>query len=207
MNTKDIALPLEGFLHHSQLLNIGEQRRLLADIQQCEIEAPYFQPTMPGTGQPLSVKMTSCGALGWVSDKSGYRYERNHPLTGKPWPSIPESALEVWRNCYDGRVEPDTCLINFYAPTARLGLHRDEDEDTYEYPIVSVSLGMAATFQIGGLRREDPKRSLRLFSGDIVVLGGNSRLAYHGVSRILKSQPDPLHLRGRVNLTLRRVRK
>jgi alkylated DNA repair protein (DNA oxidative demethylase) len=153
--------------------------------------------------------MTNLGPLGWVSDRDGYRYQATHPETGKPWPPIPEMVLDLWRGVADYPDEPEACLVNYYAAGTRMGLHQDRDEEDFSAPVVSISLGDACLFRIGGLKRNDPTRSLRLSSGDVVVLGGESRLAFHGVDRIYPGTstllkdwfPDG----GRINLTLRRV--
>lgn len=150
--------------------------------------------------------MTNCGPLGWLTDKAGgYRYQPTHPETGQPWPPIPDDILTVWRELADYPVMPEACLINHYAVSSRLGSHIDSDEADKAAPVVSISLGDDAVFHIGGLRRADPKHRLTLRSGDVVVLGGSARLAYHGVDRILPGTSDLLPEGGRINLTLRRV--
>ena len=160
---------------------------------------------MPGSGRAFSVRMTNCGQLGWVSDKTGYRYQPSHPETGAPWPPIPASLLALWADVSGCPVAPEACLVNWYDAQAKLGLHQDRDEQTFAAPVVSVSLGDRALFRIGGLARKDPVRSVRLSSGDVVVLGGRSRLAFHGVSRIYPGTSSLLDGPGRINLTLRRV--
>ena len=154
----------------------------------------------------MSVRMTNCGPLGWVTDKErGYRYQETHPVTGAPWPPIPDQLLDLWRAVADHRDPPQACLINFYPAGARMGLHQDRDEEELSAPVVSVSLGDDCLFRIGGVRRSDPTTSLRLHSGDVVVLGGESRLAFHGVDRIYPGTSTLLKSEGRINLTLRRV--
>jgi alkylated DNA repair protein (DNA oxidative demethylase) len=156
----------------------------------------------------MSVTMTNCGSLGWVTDAAqGYRYQATHPQTGQPWPPIPDLLLEAWRALGGYPHPPQACLINFYGAGARLGLHQDKDEPDLAAPVVSLSLGDTGLFRVGGLRRSDPTRSLRLASGDAVVLGGEGRLAYHGVDRILPGTSTLLSEGGRINLTLRRVTK
>jgi len=168
--------------------------------------APLYTPRMPRSGKPMSVKMTNCGALGWVTDEArGYRYQATHPETGAPWPPIPDGIMRAWRELASYQGEPQACLINYYAADARLGLHQDKDEQDLAAPVVSLSLGDAALFRVGGLKRNDPTRSLRLVSGDAIVLGGAGRLAFHGVDRILPETSTLLSEGGRINLTLRRV--
>jgi len=160
---------------------------------------------MPKSGQPFSVRMTNCGPLGWVSDMSGYRYQPQHPVTGAPWPPMPPAVLAAWRELADYPHPPEACLINVYAPDARMGLHQDHDEQDFAAPVVSLSLGESCLFRVGGTRRSDPTRSFRLASGDAVVLGGPTRLAFHGVDRIIRGTSTLLPDGGRINLTLRRV--
>lgn len=169
--------------------------------------APLFTPLMPGTGKAFSVRMTNCGSLGWVSDKAGYRYQQTHPETGQPWPPIPEIVLNAWRVLADYPHLPEACLVNVYSSTAKMGLHQDRDEEDFAAPVVSLSLGDTCVFRIGGENRNDPTRSVRLASGDAVVLGGSSRLAFHGVERVLPGSSTLLSEGGRINLTLRRVTK
>jgi len=192
--------------HLARYLEPAIQRALLGEVRAVIARAPLFTPTMPRTGKPFSVAMTNCGPLGWVSDKTGgYRYQETHPVTGKPWPAMPELVSQIWRQLTDYPAAPEACLINFYAPGARLGLHRDEDELDFAAPVISVSLGAAARFRMGGLKRRDPTESIMLGSGDVVILEGQSRLAYHGVDRILPGHDDLVEEGGRFNLTLRRV--
>jgi alkylated DNA repair protein (DNA oxidative demethylase) len=168
--------------------------------------APLYTPTMPRTGKPFSVRMTNYGPLGWVSDrKGGYRYQAEHPVTGRPWPVMPRMLLEVWANVAGYPAPPEACLVNLYGPAARMGSHRDEDEEETAAPVVSISLGDDATFHIGGLQRAGPKLRRILKSGDVVVLGGASRMAYHGIDRIHPGTSSLLPEGGRLNLTLRRV--
>lgn len=194
--------------HLQRYLDRASQRALLAEIRAVIAEAPLFTPAMPRTGKPFSVAMTNCGSLGWVSDRTGgYRYQATHPLTGRPWPAMPEAVLQIWRSLADYPALPEACLINYYAPGARLGLHRDEDENDFSAPVISVSLGMSARFRVGGLKRRDPTTSVTLESGDVVILAGPSRLAYHGVDRILPGNDGLVEEGGRFNLTLRRVNR
>jgi len=149
--------------------------------------------------------MSNCGTLGWVSDESGYRYQRAHPDTGRPWPPFPPALLAIWRALSQYRYPPEACLINFYGSGAKMGLHQDRDENDFDAPVVSISLGDSCLFRVGGTRRNEPTRSFRLNSGDVVVLGGAARLAFHGVDRIYPGTSGLLPDGGRINLTLRRV--
>ena len=168
--------------------------------------APLYPPTMPRTGKPFSVRMTNCGPLGWVSDAAGgYRYQAAHPVTGRPWPPMPTTLVEIWEAVTGYPNPPEACLVNYYGPAAKMGSHRDEDEEDKSAPVVSVSLGDDATFHVGGLKRSDPKQRLVLRSGDVFVLGGDARLAYHGIDRIHAGTSGLLTEGGRINLTLRRV--
>lgn len=196
----------EGVILHSRFLDRDGQQRLLADIRAVVAEAPLFVPEMPRTGKPLSVRMTNCGSLGWLTDKQrGYRYQADHPETGKPWPPIPVALVELWQTVVAGAKQPEACLVNFYEPGARMGLHQDRDETDLETPVVSISLGDDCLFRIGGTARNDPTRSFRLSSGDVLVLGGKGRLCFHGVDRIYPGTSTLLRGEGRINLTLRRV--
>ena len=189
-------------------LDRAAQEELLAAVRAAIAAAPLYVPRMPRSGKPMSVRMTNCGALGWVTDEArGYRYRATHPETGKPWPPIPHILLKAWRDLGGYALEPEACLINFYAADARMGLHQDKDEQDFSAPVVSLSLGDTALFRVGGLKRSDPTTSVRLASGDAVVLGGAGRLAFHGVDRILPGTSTLLPEGGRINLTLRRARK
>ena len=188
-----------------QFVSPVDQRLLLADIREVLAVAPLFSPVMPRAGSPYSVRLSNCGPLGWLSDRSGYRYSERHPLTGAPWPAMPGRLLALWQAATGVAYEPQACLINYYGAHAKLGLHRDEDEEAKEAPILSISLGDTALFRLGGPTRKSPTRSLRLASGDVVVLDGPSRDWYHGVDRILPGTSGLLAEGGRINLTLRRV--
>jgi alkylated DNA repair protein (DNA oxidative demethylase) len=181
------------------------QERLIVLLREVVRQAPLFTPIMPRTGKPFSVRMTNCGPLGWVSDAGGYRYQAAHPKTGEPWPPIPELLLNAWAELTDYPDPPQACLVNYYAPTARMGLHQDRDEEDITAPVVSFSLGATCRFRIGGTTRGAPTRSLLLASGDVVVLADASRLAFHGVDRVLAGTSTLLPDGGRINLTLRRV--
>ncbi len=187
-------------------LNAGAQAGLVQDIRDIIAKAPLFTPAMPRTGKPLSVRMSNCGALGWVTDKDrGYRYQAMHPVTGRPWPGMPERLLRLWDDVSGCDLQPEACLINFYSEEARMGMHQDRDEDNFDAPVVSISLGDSCLFRIGDTSRGGRTVSLKLNSGDVVVLGGEGRLCFHGVDRIYPATSALLKNGGRLNLTLRRV--
>jgi alkylated DNA repair protein (DNA oxidative demethylase) len=181
------------------------QEALLAALREVLARAPAYTPRMPKTGKPMSVRMSNCGPLGWVTDERGYRYQPTHPETGEPWPPIPDMLLTAWKELGGYAHPPESCLVNCYGPAARMGLHQDRDERDFAAPVVSLSLGDTGLFRIGGTKRGDPTRSLRLASGDALVLGGEARLAFHGVDRILPGTSTLLPESGRINLTMRRV--
>ena len=199
------ALP-DGIKHFPQALNEAAQNALLLAVRDVVASAPLFTPAMPKTGVEMSVRMTNCGALGWVTDKAnGYRYQAMHPVTGQPWPQIPTELMAVWEQ-YAGYSEPpEACLVNFYDADAKMGLHQDRDEKDFDAPVLSVSLGDACLFRVGGTKRADKTVSFRLDSGDVVLLSGVSRLAFHGVDRIYPKTSPLLKNGGRINLTMRRV--
>lgn len=200
-----LVLP-KGVRHIPRYLDTAAQKALVEDIRAVVAAAPLFTPAMPRTGKEMSVRMSNCGALGWVTDRAyGYRYQANHPVTGMPWPPMPERLLALWSALSAYPHPPEACLINFYAETAKMGMHQDRDEDDLAAPIVSVSLGDSCLFRIGGPTRSDRTVSFRLDSGDVVIFGGASRLAYHGVDRIYPATSALLKQGGRINLTLRRV--
>lgn len=180
---------------------------LLEALGAIERAAPFRHMTTPG-GFEMSVATTSCGALGWITDRRGYRYSPVDPLTGRPWPAMPAAFLELATTAaaeagFAG-FAPDTCLINRYLPGAKMGLHQDKDEADFAQPIVSVSLGLAATFQFGGLARKDRVRRVQLHHGDVFAWGGPSRLAFHGILALADGD-HPLLGRQRLNLTFRRA--
>lgn len=181
------------------------QRELLVAVLAAVGETAWFRPTMPRSGRPLSVRMANLGPLGWVTDRAGYRYTATHPESGAPWPAIPERLYTLWAEVTGWPAPPECCLVNLYRGTARMGLHQDRDEIDLTAPVLSVSLGDDALFRIGGASRQAPTRSLVLRSGDVVVLGGPARVAFHGVDRIVAGSSDLVPGGGRVNLTLRRV--
>lgn len=186
-------------------LDRAVQELLLAAVREVMRAAPPYTPTMPRSGKPLSVRMTNCGPLGWVSDRNGYRYQAEHPETGRPWPPIPDILRRAWEELSGYGGLPEACLVNLYAPDARMGLHQDRDEADFSAPVVSLSLGDTCLFRLGGTKRSDPTHSFRLASGDAFVLAGGTRLAFHGVDRILPGTSTLLPEGGRINLTLRRV--
>ena len=200
-----LVLP-DGVRHVPAFLGAEEQGALLDDIRAIVARAPLFVPAMPRTGKQMSVRMTNCGALGWVTDQArGYRYQATHPVTGDPWPPIPDRLLALWDSVSGYPHPPEACLVNFYDAGAKMGLHQDRDEQEFGAPVVSLSLGDACLFRVGGLRRQDKTVSFRLESGDLIVLGGEGRLAFHGVDRIYADTSPLLKNGGRINLTLRRV--
>ncbi|SOC13951.1 alpha-ketoglutarate-dependent dioxygenase AlkB family protein [Stappia indica] len=203
--SRSAASPPAGFRLLPGRFDRAMQQALLEEIRAVVAAAPLFTPVMPRTGTPFSVRMTNCGPLGWVSDRTGYRYQPEHPVTGQPWPAMPQRLLDLWQELAPDAPPPEACLVNFYAPKARMGLHQDKDEATFEAPVVSVSLGATALFRLGGRSRKDPTRSFRLASGDVLVLGGEARLAHHGVDRLLPGTSTLVRDDGRINLTLRRV--
>ncbi|RKF07280.1 alpha-ketoglutarate-dependent dioxygenase AlkB [Oceaniradius stylonematis] len=196
----------DGVRHIPGALDPEAQTALVDGIRAVVAQAPLFVPAMPRTGKSMSVRMSNCGPLGWVTDKErGYRYQPAHPVTGAPWPAMPQQLLALWTEVTGYPHPPEACLINFYAPDTKMGLHQDRDEADFDAPVLSISLGDDCLFRIGGTRRSGKTMSLRLVSGDIVVLGGASRLAYHGVDRIYPGTSMLLEKAGRINLTLRRV--
>ena len=187
-------------------LNPSEQTDLLQAVFAGIELAPFFVPTMPRTGKKFSVRMTNFGPLGWVSDSAkGYRYEKAHPETAKPWPPIPDALLQLWNETTHYGAPPEACLVNFYGSNARMGLHRDQDEAAADAPVLSVSLGDSAYFRFGTAQLKGETRRLKLASGDVLMFGGPARLMYHGIDRILRGTSQLVPGGGRINLTLRRV--
>jgi DNA oxidative demethylase len=182
----------------------AEQRKLIEEVLARLGDAPLYRPRMPGSGKEFSVEESNFGSLGWVSDRYGYRYQAIHPVTGRAWPEIPSTLLELW---HDVACAPDAecCLVNRYRGLSRMGLHQDKDERNLSAPVVSVSLGDQALFRIGGETRRGPTQSVILSSGDVVMFAGIARLAYHGVDRIRPGSSSLVPGGGRINLTLRRV--
>lgn len=180
---------------------------LLEGIEQVAAAAP-FRHMLTRSG-PMSVAMTNCGPLGWTADRRGYRYSEVDPETGRPWPAMPATlrtlATQAATQCGFAGFDPDACLVNRYVPGSRMGLHRDQDEQDLTQPIVSVSLGLPAVFRWGGLARSDPATGWLVQHGDVVVWGGRSRMAFHGILA-LKAGHHPATGAVRINLTFRRVR-
>jgi alkylated DNA repair protein (DNA oxidative demethylase) len=199
------AVPPAGFRHLPQALDRPAQVALVAEVLAALGEAFWFQPVMPRSGRPLSVRMANLGPLGWIADRAGYRYVPTHPVNGRPWPPIPERLMALWVAHAGWPDPPEACLVNLYRGTARMGLHQDRDEAELKAPVLSVSLGDSALFRIGGTGRGDATARLTLTSGDVVILGGTARLAFHGVDRILPGSSTLVPGGGRLNLTLRRV--
>ncbi len=194
-----------GAAFYPALLGAEAQALALASVRAVIAQAPLFAPVMPRTGVPFSVRMTNCGTLGWVSDRDGYRYQPNHPDTGRPWPPIPPEITALWAQLLPDAPPPQACLINYYAGEAKMGLHQDRDEKNLAVPVLSLSLGDDARFRIGGTTRGGPTKAFRLRSGDGFSFGGPSRLAFHGVDRVYPGTSTLLAEGGRFNLTLRRV--
>ncbi|MBS0410056.1 MAG: alpha-ketoglutarate-dependent dioxygenase AlkB [Proteobacteria bacterium] len=198
-------MPAPGFRLLPGLLDAAAQSALLQAVLTACADAPAYRPVTPG-GKAMSVTMTNFGPLGWVTDATGYRYQDRHPVNGQAWPPIPEALLDLWASNADADTPPDACLVNFYDAGARMGLHQDRDEADFALPVLSVSLGDTAVFRIGGTKRGDPTTSVRLASGDVCVLGGEARLAFHGVDRVIAGSSRLVPGGGRINLTLRRAR-
>jgi len=194
-----------GFRLFPGRLDANAQRTLADAVLSAAQSAPFYRPITPG-GKAMSVEMTNFGPLGWVSDAAGYRYAPRHPVTGAPWPPIPDMLLDLWSELCNAETPPDACLVNLYRTGARMGPHQDRDEADFSFPVLSVSLGDTAVFRVGGLARNGPTTSVRLASGDVCRLSGEARLAFHGVDRILAGSSRLIPGGGRINLTLRRAR-
>ena len=201
---QEIQTGIEGFRLWPGALSIQAQAELLAQVLSAEAEAPFYGPVTPG-GRPFSVRMTNLGALGWVSDREGYRYQATHPVTGKAWPPIPQTLLDLWSHLTGWPEPPQACLVNLYRDQARMGLHQDKDEADLTAPVLSVSLGDTAVFRIGAAEG-GPTQSIRLASGDVCALTGPARLARHGIDRLIAGSSTLVPGGGRINLTLRRAR-
>jgi alkylated DNA repair protein (DNA oxidative demethylase) len=182
-----------------------DQRALVHEVFSRFAAAPLYRPLMPKSGKPFSVEETNFGELGWVSDRGGYRYQPTHPMTGAPWPAMPQVMLALWEAATRYAHPPQCCLVNFYRDGARMGLHQDRDEAARDAPVLSLSLGDDALFRIGGDARRGPTQSLRLKSGALLMFGGPARLAFHGIDRVIDGTSSLLPEGGRLNLTLRRV--
>lgn len=201
---QEIQTGIEGFRLWPGALSVQAQAELLAQVLSAEAEAPFYGPVTPG-GRPFSVRMTNLGALGWVSDREGYRYQATHPVTGKAWPPIPQTLLDLWSHLTGWPEPPQACLVNLYRDEARMGLHQDKDEADLTAPVLSVSLGDTAVFRIDAAEG-GPTRSIRLASGDVCALTGPARLARHAIDRLIGGASTLVPGGGRINLTLRRAR-
>ena len=198
---------MNGFRILPGYFDENAQQALLALLRDAVAEVPLFTPEMPKTGKPFSVRMTNLGELGWVSDRTGYRYQPTHPTTGKPWPPMPEILQKLWADIANYPHPPEACLVNFYTPDAKMGLHQDRDEQDLAAPVISISLGDQALFRWGGTTRGGKTQSVKLSSGDVLVMGGEARLCFHGIDRVYAGTSTLLKDGGRINLTMRRVTK
>lgn len=198
-----MELGLRGFRILPGYLDDTAQQALVEALRDIVAQAPLVSPMTP-MGRKMSVRMTSAGRYGWVSDRAGYRYARHHPA-GPDWPAIPDAVLEIWRALVSNTRDPDCCLINYYGEGARMGLHQDKDEADLSWPVLSVSLGDEGLLRIGHATRGGSTVSHWLRSGDVVIMGGDARLTYHGVDRIRFGSSKLLNGGGRLNLTCRVV--
>lgn len=197
------AREIRGFLLYERVLDRAAQRELVENVRAIARAAPFLVP-VTRRGTEMSVRMTSAGAFGWITDRRGYRYEPRHP-SGVDWPPIPARVLDIWRGLVPKARMPESCLVNWYRPEARMGMHQDRDEADMTQPVVSVSLGDDALFRIGNEERGGRTESVWLHSGDVVVMGGTARRRHHGIDRIKPGTSDLLDAPGRINLTLRVV--
>lgn len=196
----------DGFRYLPGYFDRARQEALVAAVMDATKTAPFYRPSMPNTGQAMSVTMTNFGPLGWVSDKDkGYRYETHHSETGAPWPGAPHALVELWNDVAGYPAPFEACLVNYYTANSRMGLHVDWDEAATDAAVVSVSLGDKARFRLGGPTRKGQTHSLVVSSGDVIVLGGAARRCFHGVDRIYPGTSTLVPEGGRINLTLRRV--
>lgn len=196
-------LSVAGFQIHQGFLDADAQSELVDLVREIARKAPFFNPVTP-RGKPMSVKMTAAGSFGWITDRQGYRYAPLHP-GGGTWPEIPDAVQSIWKAVSGAERAPECCLVNYYGEGARMGLHQDKDESSFDWPVVSVSLGDDGLFRMGQNSRGGKTQSVWLKSGDVVVMGGHARLAYHGVDRIRFGSSKLLPKGGRINLTLRVV--
>ena len=197
------VLKVKGFEIHKGWLDRAAQVQLVDAVREVVKSAPLFQPDTPN-GKQMSVKMSAAGRFGWFSDRSGYRYVTSHP-NGTPWPEIPDEVIQIWDALTGLARKPECCLINYYDGGARMGLHQDNDEADFQWPVVSISLGDDGLFRMGNVQRGGKTESIWLQSGDVVVMGGDARLVHHGVDRIRAGTSTLLKGGGRINLTLRVV--
>lgn len=205
VNPSRIQIAAEAFILRG--FAVSQAKELLREIHTIITLSPLRQMQTPN-GYTMSVQTTSCGTFGWVSDNKGYRYERNDPLRGQPWPTMPSSFLKLAKEAaFEGGFKdftPDCCLINHYQAGAKLSLHKDKDERDFSAPIVSISLGLPAIFLFGGLNRSDQTQRYKLEHGDVAIWGGKSRLAYHGILPVIDGD-HPLTGHQRINITFRKV--
>ncbi len=194
-------LLLRGFDIRKGYLDAAAQSHLVDLLRPILKVAPLYRPVTP-SGKEMSVRMTSAGVLGWVTDRAGYRYQDTHPK-GMTWPAIPDEILTIWQDLTGADRQPDCCLINYYGEGTKMGLHQDKDEADFSWPVLSISLGDDALFRIGNTTRGGKTESIWLSSGDVVIMGGPARLTYHGVDRIRFGSSKLLPKGGRINLTLR----
>ena len=192
-----------GFVIHKGFLDKDAQKQVLEAVRGIVRHAPLVAPVTP-RGKPMSVRMTAAGEFGWITDRRGYRYDAKHP-NGSAWPPIPDLIIDIWNGVSGVARRPECCLVNFYGEGARMGMHQDKDEGSFDYPVVSVSLGDDGLFRMGARERGGKTQSVWLQSGDVVVMGGDARLAHHGVDRIRFRSSSLLQGGGRLNLTLRVV--
>ncbi|MEO1952761.1 alpha-ketoglutarate-dependent dioxygenase AlkB [Thioclava sp.] len=194
---------IRGFRHYPGWLDLDEQKALIETLRGVVTQAPLFSPMTP-YGKSMSVRMTSAGRFGWISDRRGYRYSETHP-DGQPWPAIPQPILDIWEAVAGTPRAPECCLINFYGEGAKMGMHQDRDEQDFDQPVVSVSLGDDGLFRIGNKTRGGKTESIWLHSGDVMVMGGEARLLYHGIDRVKPGTSPLMPKGGRINLTMRVV--
>ena len=194
---------IRGFRHYPGWLDLDEQKALIETLRGVVTQAPLFSPMTP-YGKSMSVRMTSAGRFGWISDRRGYRYSETHP-DGQSWPEIPQPILDIWVAVAGTPRAPECCLINFYGEGAKMGMHQDRDEQDFDQPVVSVSLGDDGLFRIGNRTRGGKTESLWLRSGDVMVMGGEARLLYHGIDRVKPGTSPLMPKGGRINLTMRVV--
>ncbi|MEC3861836.1 alpha-ketoglutarate-dependent dioxygenase AlkB [Mesobacterium sp. TK19101] len=197
------VLDIRGFRIWRGYLDRAAQAALVDALRDVLRQAPLVQPVTP-SGRKMSVRMSAAGRFGWITDRKGYRYSETHP-SGVSWPPIPDSVLAVWRALAGAARDPDCCLINWYGPEARMGLHQDRDEADFTQPVLSISLGDDGLFRMGNAERGGRTESIWLQSGDVVLMGGDARLRYHGIDRIRPGSSTLLDAPGRINLTLRVV--
>ncbi len=194
-----------GFRLVPAALDLAVQAALIEAVEAAAAQAPWRRYETPNGGT-MSVEMTSFGPLGWTASREGYRYADRDPVGGRPWPAMPPMLLDLWRAHAGSDIAPDSALVNRYRAAARMGLHQDRDENAMAAPVLSISLGDTAVFRLGGQRRSDPTTSMRLASGDVCVLAGEARTAFHGVDRVLAGSSRLVPGGGRINITMRRAR-